>query len=422
VANRFADGRFRWAVGIEDTFVPQVALGRRALDEYELTQHYVFWADDLRLAAEAGATTIRYGFPWYRLEPEPGRFVWDWADRVVDRLDELGLETIVDLVHYGTPLWLDNAALNHAFAERLAEYAHALAERYRGRLTAYTPLNEPFVHALFCGETGVWPPHLTGDDGFVKLTRALVRGIVAAQHAVAEATGGEATFVHVEATPHFVGDLERHADEVAYRWNRALVVQDLVTGRVDDDHPLTGWLRRHGLSDDDLAWSREHTAQPDVLGVNFYPHLSIAEYIAGEPVHWQVRSEAGADGLARVLRAAAERYGCPLFVTETSIAGSYAERLAWLEESVHVVARARADGVEVVGYTWWPLFHFVEWEYRESGGPVESHLFEMGLYDLRPTSVGVLERVRTPVVDRFAELAAGAPEFAPAETEHEGVG
>src|SRR3712207_6980575 len=32
----FADGGFRWAVGVEDTFVPQVALGRRALDEYEL--------------------------------------------------------------------------------------------------------------------------------------------------------------------------------------------------------------------------------------------------------------------------------------------------------------------------------------------------------------------------------------------------
>ena len=106
--NQFADGRFRWAVGIEDTFVPQVALGRRALDEYELTQHYVFWADDLALAAQAGATSVRYGFPWYRLNPEPGRFVWEWSDRVVDRLEELGLEAIVDLVHFGTPLWLEN--------------------------------------------------------------------------------------------------------------------------------------------------------------------------------------------------------------------------------------------------------------------------------------------------------------------------
>ena len=104
MAHQFADRRFRLAVGIEDTFVPQASIGRRALDEYELTQHYDRWANDLGLARECGATTIRYGIPWYKINPSPGRFVWDWLDRVVDLLDELGLETIVDLMHYGTPL------------------------------------------------------------------------------------------------------------------------------------------------------------------------------------------------------------------------------------------------------------------------------------------------------------------------------
>jgi beta-glucosidase len=134
---------FRFAVGIEDTFVPHAFPGHRALDEYELTQHYRFWSEDLGLAAAAGAGAIRYGFPWYRLNPAPGRFAWDWADRVVDRLDTLGLEAIVDLVHYGTPLWLDNAFLHTDFPDRLAEYAAALADRYRDRLTLWTPMNEP---------------------------------------------------------------------------------------------------------------------------------------------------------------------------------------------------------------------------------------------------------------------------------------
>ena len=36
----------------------------------------------------------------------------------------------------------------------------------------------------------------------------------------------------------------------------------------------------------------------------------------------------------------------------------------------------------------------------------------MGLYGLRPSSVGVLERVSTPVVERFrAHAARGAPTF-----------
>src|SRR3712207_2546900 len=165
------DGTFRLAVGIEDTFVPQASLGRRPLDEYELTQHYHYWHADLGLAQAAGATVMRYGIPWYRVNPAPGQYRWDWLDRVVDRLEELGLETIVDLMHYGTPLWLDNQFLNHGYPGAVAEYAARVAERYRGRLTAFTPLNEPLVNISFCGESGVWPPHLTGDDGDRKSTR-----------------------------------------------------------------------------------------------------------------------------------------------------------------------------------------------------------------------------------------------------------
>jgi beta-glucosidase len=151
-----------------------------------------------------------------------------------------------------------------------------------------------------------------------------------------------------------------------------------------------------------------------VMGINFYPHISTTEYLVGRPALLRARRHEGAVGLAEVVQGWASRYGAPVFLTETSIDGTVDERLRWLDESVALLARLRAGGVDVVGYTWWPLFHFVEWEYRESGGPVDDHLFEMGLYDLRPDSVGVLERVKTPVVERFREYAAGGdPGFAP---------
>ena len=41
----------KFAVGIEDTFVPQASSNLRALDEYELTGHYDSWREDLDLAA-----------------------------------------------------------------------------------------------------------------------------------------------------------------------------------------------------------------------------------------------------------------------------------------------------------------------------------------------------------------------------------
>jgi beta-glucosidase/6-phospho-beta-glucosidase/beta-galactosidase len=406
LANQFSDGRFRFAVGIEDTFVPQVALGRRALDEYELTQHYHYWHDDLRLARESGATTIRYGIPWYRIEPERGRFVWDWLDRVVDRLEELELEPIVDLMHYGTPLWLDNQFLNHDYARRVGEYAGAVADRYRGRMTAYTPLNEPLINITFCGESGVWPPHLTGDDGYVQLLRAITRGIVETQRAI-----GEATFVHVEAVTGFMGAIEGHEERIRFLEARALLVEDLLTGRVGDDHSLAGYLREHGFGDDDFAWFAENTAPPDVMGVNYYPHLSTAELVAGEqigemkPVTPQARVTGGLEGLERSVRLFSERYGRPVFITETSMVGSVEQRVKWLDESLALLFGLRDSGLEIVGYTWWPLFHFVDWAYRDSSGPADGYLVAMGMYDLVPNDVGVLERVRTPVVDRFREHA-----------------
>ena len=406
---------FRFAVGIEETFVPHAVAGHRALDEYDLTQHYRFWAEDLGLAAAAGASAIRYGFPWYRLNPAPGRFAWDWADRVVDRLDELGLETIVDLVHYGTPLWLDNSFLNTDFPARLAEYAAALAERYPGRLTTWTPMNEPQITAMHCGEQGIWPPRLTGHDGYVKLVRAIVRGVVAAQRAVAEVSGGRASFVHVEATFRYAGATDAFAEEVELLRARQFLIQDLLCGRVDDAHPLAAYLRGHGFGDDDLAWSAANPAHPDVLGINYYPHLTTTEYRAGDvlPVQLRPRRDDWTAGLEELLRAFAARYRCPLMVTETSMLGSVEQRLAWLDASLELVAVLRGQGIEIVGYTWWPLFDLVAWDYRDAFGPVGEHLVRMGLYDLEPDEIGTLHRRATPVADRFRAWAAGEGFAAP---------
>ncbi|PZR63246.1 MAG: hypothetical protein DLM71_04865 [Chloroflexi bacterium] len=66
---------FGWAVGIEDTFIGQPSgRRRRVLDEYELIGHYRRWRSDLDLIASLGVRSIRYGVPWYRVNPDPGRF------------------------------------------------------------------------------------------------------------------------------------------------------------------------------------------------------------------------------------------------------------------------------------------------------------------------------------------------------------
>ena len=77
---------FLWAVGIENTFVPHTRAGHRRLDEYELMDHYRLWRQDLDLAADLGISAIRYGIPWYRVNPRPGVFDWSWTDPVLEYL------------------------------------------------------------------------------------------------------------------------------------------------------------------------------------------------------------------------------------------------------------------------------------------------------------------------------------------------
>ncbi len=158
----FDDGELHFALGIEDTFVPQTRAGERAIDEYELTQHYEHLETDLGLVREVGADLLRWGVPWYRVAPEPGVWDWSWVDRAIDQMAELGIRPIVDLIHYGTPLWLDQQFANPDYARHAAEFSQRFAARYRDTVTDYTPVNEPMIHALFSGEYGYWPPYLEG--------------------------------------------------------------------------------------------------------------------------------------------------------------------------------------------------------------------------------------------------------------------
>ncbi|GAA4345987.1 family 1 glycosylhydrolase [Microbacterium rhizosphaerae] len=411
-ANRwFADGALHLGLGIEDTFVPQGGPGARPIDEYELTEHYVRWREDIDLAADVGAEFLRWGIPWHRVNPAPGEWDWDWTDRVLGRMSEHGIRPVVDLLHYGTPLWLERQFAHPDYSRRVAEYAVAVAERYGDAVTDYTPVNEPMIHVLFCGEYGYWPPYLTGQEGATRLAMAIADGFARTQHGIRDVLGERAVFVHVDASMRYVGDVEaaEHRETAARLRHQAFLVEDLVTGRVDDRHPLAAMLLSNGADPALLGEFIRNPARPDVMGVNYYPRHSTEVFEAG--VHHaggfadpRPTRDDGVAGLREMIDEYARRYGAPVMVTETCVTGSAEERIGWLRESVDEVARMRRSGTPVVGYTWWPLFDMYEWTYRHGTGPRAEHLLTMGLFDLVESAEG-LRRERTPVADAFHALA-----------------
>ncbi|MEN9935631.1 MAG: Aryl-phospho-beta-D-glucosidase BglA [Chloroflexota bacterium] len=401
---------FTWVGGIENTFIPQERPGLRALEEFELTQHYQQWRDDLRRAASLGITMLRWGAPWYRIEPEPGVFDWSWTDEVLPfMVNELGIQPIVDLMHYGTPLWLEASFADPAYSGLVARYERAFAERYRGLVRYYTPLNEPTVNAEFCGRRGEWPPYLSDEPGYVAVLLQLARGIQNSVRAIREADP-DAVFVAVEAMRWCRATSEAAIPAAVQHDHADFLAWDLYSGRVDAAHPLHSYLIANGASGSELEQLRERAVRHDFYGVNFYPWSACELQEGADGAIWSLPVPRDGRLLADVLRRCHAHTGLPLLVTETSAREDVAGRAAWMDETLEGVRAARAGGVPVVGYTWFPLITMIDWEYRKSQLPVERFLLHLGLWDSAFDAKGVLVRHETPLVTKYRACVAGALE------------
>jgi beta-glucosidase/6-phospho-beta-glucosidase/beta-galactosidase len=392
---------FIWAGGIEDTFVPQTRPGHRALDEYQLIGHYDHWREDLALAREVGLKALRWGVPWYRVQPSPDEFDWHWIDEVIPYMvNDLGITPIIDLMHYGCPFWLRREFASEEYPRAVANYAAAFASRYKDLVHWYTPLNEPIVNALMCGKRGLWPPYLRGDTGYIRIMIQLAKGILRTVHALKK-IDPNSVMVHVEATGLSRAarqDLQVLASE---EQRRGYLCYDLLTGRVDPNHPLFTWLIRNGASPDDLTSIRRQKIKLDVIGLNFYPQWSAQEIHINRKGRIAYRAVKSKDtDFADMIEDYYNRYGVPIIITETSAYGTDGARSEWLDASVATVKNLRGQGVPVLGYTWFPLFTMIDWRYRFGRGPLENYRLELGLYKLNGDD-GKSRWRATPLVDQF---------------------
>ena len=394
---------FMWATGIEDTFIPQTRPGLRALDEYELTQHYQLWKQDFDLVAETGVEYLRWGIPWYRVQLAPNRWDWSWTDQALDYLVNIkGITPILDLMHYGTPLWLENSFINANYPHLVAEYAVEVVKRYKSLVRYYTPLNEPMVNADLCGKKAEWPPYLSGDDGYIKLTLALAKGIIHTTRAI-KSEQPEAITVQVEAIWYTYTKDPSLDSHVAHENERQYLCFDLVTGRLQADRLLKKYLCEHGASESDLAWFQENAVSFDIFGANFYPwsHGELKKQRDGTIKYRMVPTTGDTIGL--VIRETYERYHMPIMVTETSANADIQGRMLWMDETIETVRALRANGIPVLGYTWFPLITMIDWAYRKGKHPLKNYLIHLGLYDSAFDSNGVLKRHKTSLVEHFQD-------------------
>lgn len=401
---------FLFAGGIEDTFVPQVKNGHRALDEYQLMGHYEHWREDLQLARELGLQALRWGVPWYKVEPEPGKFDWSWTDKVLPYLvKELGITPIIDLIHYGCPFWLEREFINKDYPKHVARYSAEFANRYKELVRFYTPLNEPIINALMCGLRGLWAPYLKGERGYLKVMLQLARGIQRAVHAI-KAVDNDAVMVYVEATGLTRAIREDLQSLALEETRRGYLCFDLITGNFKPDHPLYAWILRNGFTPENLTELYQHAVKLDVVGMNFYPQWSTKQIYQDRRGRIQFRDiEPEGTGFVELIESYHSRYQAPIMITETSAVGTDEIRSQWLDKSLKMVKQLREKGVPVIGYTWFPLFTMIDWRYRFSNEPLEQFYLELGIYKLNQSGQG-RRWLETPLVEQMRKAVSNPAE------------
>ncbi len=434
----FPPGSMTWLLGIEDTCVyPPARFEMAPLDEYELTEHTTHWREDLDAVRDLGATALRYGVNWPLVHTAPGIFDWTVLDeRLHYAAGELGLTVIADLVHYGTPTWLEDSFADPSYPDAIADFASKFTTRYLGLVNHITPLNEPVTTASFCGLRGVWPPALTGWTGWTTVTLGIVEGIRRTISA-ARAANPDIVIVHVEASAMYMPSTPALDEHAALLRAIAALPTELLLGLVDGDHPMHDWLHQHGADQPTLAHLQTGVPTIDLLGVNYYPDLTPRTLVPGPGSVEQIATNRWAEGLRDRLRYFAERYDVPILVTETSIEGTEAMRADWLTDSARTVLELRDSGLDIRGYTWWPLLDFVDWSYASGGRNVEEFLLtptpkdhghhsagaevfgdiasgkstflrRMGLLTLEEQADGSLRRVPTAAATVFSQLSVAA--------------
>ncbi|HWJ24623.1 MAG TPA: family 1 glycosylhydrolase [Gemmatimonadaceae bacterium] len=395
-------------------------VGDRYFDQVERGGHDAR-ADDMDRLASLGARAVRVPVLWERVAPHGLTHAsWRATDERLARLRALGVRPIVGLVHHGSGP-RETSLVDPAFPEKLARFAHAVAERYPW-VEDFTPVNEPLTTARFSGLYGLWYPHGRDDRTFVRAFRTQLRAIRLAMEAIRDVTPG-ARLVQTEdlGECHATPELDYQARfENERRW----LTYDLLCGRAAALSPLMqGYLLGPGgLADAELAELDDLPCAPDVLGVNHYltserfldarlerypPHTHGGNhrqrYADVEAVRVCASGVAGPEAL---LRATWERYHRPLAVTEAHLGCTREQQLRWLAEVWGAAERLRDDGCDVRAVTLWSAFGAYDWVslLTRDDGHYEPGAFDVRSSPPRPTALARMAR----------DLAAGGAHDHPA--------
>ncbi|MBT2439598.1 beta-glucosidase [Streptomyces sp. ISL-36] len=398
------DGR---GPSIWDTFCLRGGAIRDGSSGDTACDHYRRHREDVALLADLGVSTYRFSVAWPRIQPSGAGPVnprgLDFYARLVDDLLAAGVTPVLTLYHWDLPQPLEDAGgwRSRDTSERFAQYAALVAARLGDREPRWITLNEPWCSAFLGYGNGEHAPGVSEGTPALAAAHHLLVGHGLAMGALRAAGVREAGIAlnldHVSPATPRADDLAAAVRAETQRnvmWTEPLLEGRYAAAESDTWGELIECqdFRRDG----DLALV---SAPMDFLGINYYTPSTVRAAPWREPdparrtamdnrfeavPHPGVRHTAMGwpvvpGALRQLLTSLRDRYGArlpPLHITENGSAehdapaadGTVhdAERIAYLESHLRAVAEARAEGVDLRGYTVWSLLDNFEWAYGYS--------------------------------------------------------
>ena len=361
-------------------------LKREAIDFYHR------YPQDIKMFAEMGFKVFRTSIAWSRIFPkgdeeQPNEAGLEFYDRVFEECRKYGIEPLVTLSHYETPLylaetyngWTDRRMIG--FYER---YVRTVFKRYRGKVKYWLTFNEinSLLHAPFMSGGIANMQGLTEQDLYQAAHHELVASALATKighemmpdamigcmilsmptYPLTPSPDDVIAAMDAEHRNYFYGDVHVRGKYPGYmkRYFREHGIQ--IQFAPEDEEILKNTVDFVSFS---YYMSVCATSDPEkqkkglgnLLGGVPNPTLKASDW------GWQIDPK----GLRYVLNMFYDRYQKPLFIVENGLGAvdvlnedengnktvedDY--RIQYLKDHLIQVGEAIQDGVEIMGYTSW---------------------------------------------------------------------
>lgn len=359
---------------------------------------YHRYAEDIALFAEMGFKTFRFSIAWSRIFPcgdetTPNEEGLAFYDRVLDELEKHGIEPLVTISHYETPLHLAKAYDGWRSRELIGfyeRYARTLFERYGKRVKYWLTFNEinSILHApLMSG--GIWTPkdqladqdlyqaihhELVASASVTKLAHEIMREAKVGCMLIAMPTypltpdpADVLAAKDVERSTYAFGDVHCRGEYPGY-FLRTLREKGVELEITDEDRETL----KHTVDFVSFSYYMSicETADPakkakgegNIMGGVPNPTLEASEW------GWQIDPV----GLRIVMNDYWDRWQKPLFIVENGLGAKDQlvevdgektveddYRISYLNDHLVQAREAIEDGVDLLGYTTWGCIDLV---------------------------------------------------------------